>query len=307
MLGIMLKQQKKVVAMAKIWYKLIFKQISPIHIGIFNYGVLSETRIFIPGWTMWGALVNKYGQHKGKEEYFEEGKKIFESITCFYPKLGKKNKVLFPEYKNGEFYLGDYSENKFRAKFTDVYVSTSIQPLSLTAKDESLHEIEVILPKSKFVNENKENLYWIGLLGIDEDKKEEIETFLEKNSNIIVGGDNRYGLGNMKLDELVQLNEATNDELSNCWGITKEGKPIFEKDKFLKNYFSITDGFYDEIREGERIFHVGTIEHVIIDYDFSSARLKAEKSKICVIPGSKIKVDRDCNYKLIRGIFQMRS
>lgn len=306
MLGIMLKQQKKVVAMAKIWYKLIFKQISPIHIGIFNYGVLSETRIFIPGWTIWGALVNKYGQHKGKEEYFEEGKKIFESITCFYPKLEKENKVLFPEYKNGEFYLGDYSENEFRAKFTDVYVSTSIQPLSLTAKDESLHEIEVILPKSKFVNENKENLYWIGLLGIDEDKKEEIKEFLEKNSNISVGGDSRYGLGNMKLDELVQLNEAANDELTK-WGITEEGKLTFKEDKILKNYFSITDGFYDEIREGERIFHVGTIEHVIIDYDFSSARLKTEKSKICVTPGSKIKVDRDCNYELIRGIFQMKS
>jgi len=287
--------------MAKIWYKLIFKQISPLHIGIFNYGVLSETRIFIPGWTMWGALVNRYGQYKGNEESFEEGKKIFESITCFYPRLEKEDEILFPELENGQFYLGKYSENEFRAKFTDVYISTSIQPLSLTAKDESLHEIEVILPRSKFIKENNGNLFWVGLLGINEDKNEEVKVFLEKNVNIIVGGDSRYGLGNMKYEK---LEKATEEDL-NEWGITEEGKLIFEKNKSLKNYFSITDGFYDEIKNGERIFNIGTIEHVIIYYDFSSAKLKTEKSKVCVIPGSKIKTNKDCNYELIRGIFQM--
>lgn len=290
--------------MTKMWYKLIFKQISPIHIGIFNYGVLSETRIFIPGWTMWGALVNKYGKYKGKKECFEEGKEIFKSITCFYPMLEKENNVLFPEYKNGEFYLGDYSENEFRAKFTDVYVSTSIQPLSLTAKDESLHEIEVIIPRSKLTNEkDKGNLYWTGLIRIDEGKKEEIKAILSENPNMIVGGDSRYGLGNIKFEKLDMANESELNE----WGITEEGKPILKGDKPLKNYFSIIDGFYDEIKNGERIFKIGTIEHVITDYDFSSAALKIENSKICIAPGSIIKTCNDCNYELIKGIFQVRN
>lgn len=304
MLDITLKQQKKVVAMAKTWYKLIFKQISPIHIGIFNYGILSETRIFIPGWTIWGALVNKYGHCKGKEEYFEEGKKIFESITCIYPKLGKRDKILFPKLENGEFYLGDYSENEFRAKFTDVYISTSIQPLSLTAMDESLHEIEVILPKSKLINEeDKGNLYWVGLLGINEDKKEKIKDFLVENLDITVGGDSRYGLGIIKLEK---LDQATEKDLVE-WGITEEGNPILGKNNFLKNYFSITDGFFDEMKDYDRIFSISEIEHIITEFDFSGATPKIEESKICITPGSEIEIDKNCNYELIKGIFQMRN
>lgn len=289
--------------MNKIWYKLIFKQISPIHIGMFNYGVLSETRIFIPGWTMWGALVNRYGQYRGgKEELFEEGKQIFESITCFYPKLGTQNKILFPKFENGDFYLGNYSENEFRAKFTDIYVSTAIQPSSLTAKEESLHEIEVILPESKILKEEKDksNFYWIGLLGIDNDKAEEIKDFLEKGLDIIVGGDSRYGLGNMKLEKLYK---ATERDLSE-WFITENREPKFES-KPLRNYFAITDGFFKELKESNRIFDVGRIEHVITQLNFSKVSPKIEESKICIAPGSVIKENKECNYKLKKGIFQI--
>jgi len=38
------------------WYKLTFRQIQPIHLGYKKHGVINETRIFITGQTMWGAL-----------------------------------------------------------------------------------------------------------------------------------------------------------------------------------------------------------------------------------------------------------
>ncbi len=43
-----------------VWYKLVFKQNQPIHIGYIDWGVVNETQIFIPGWTMWGALTKAY-------------------------------------------------------------------------------------------------------------------------------------------------------------------------------------------------------------------------------------------------------
>ena len=113
----------------KQWYKLIFKQVQSIHIGAGNYGVVNETRVFIPGWTMWGALTKAYGiAHGWKNNDWgsESNQKIFENISCFYPafKNGDDFEILFPQFKNGEFYLGDYSEDEFRAKFVDTFVST---------------------------------------------------------------------------------------------------------------------------------------------------------------------------------------
>lgn len=46
--------------MSEQWYKLIFQQIQTMHIEIGSYGVVNETRFFIPGYTMWGALTKAY-------------------------------------------------------------------------------------------------------------------------------------------------------------------------------------------------------------------------------------------------------
>ncbi|MDK2922214.1 MAG: hypothetical protein PWR24_1771 [Desulfonauticus sp.] len=192
----------------KKWYKLVFKQIQPIHIGMGSYGVINETRIFIPGWTMWGALTKAYNLKNGKD--LSKNQEKFENISCFWPCFDEKGEnVLFPKYKNGEFYLGDYSEEKFRAMFVDTFVSTAVIPGSRMAKDESLHEIDVILPqlKADFVSENnKKQLYWIGIIKIDEN----ISSFLEVGKlKISVGGDIRYGLGQLLL---TNKKELTNEE-----------------------------------------------------------------------------------------------
>ena len=76
--GIM--QKHWVMIMNKKWYKLVFRQEEPIHIGKGSYGVLSETRVIIPGWTIWGALVNKYVKDKNGTENYEKTGKLFEVI-----------------------------------------------------------------------------------------------------------------------------------------------------------------------------------------------------------------------------------
>jgi len=105
----------------KKWYKLVFKQIQPIHIGVGSYGVVNETRIFIPGWTMWGALTKAYNLQNNQS--LSENQELFENISCFYPCFNKDGKdVLFPNFENGEFCLGKYSEDEFRAKLVDSFV-----------------------------------------------------------------------------------------------------------------------------------------------------------------------------------------
>lgn len=279
--------------MNKIWYKLVFKPITPLHIGKFNYGVLSETRVFIPGWTMWGAIVNYYGQSKGgKDKDFEEGKEIFETITCFFPmQKNKKEDVLFPKYKNGRYHFGEYTEDLLRVGITDVNISTSIQPDFLSAKEESLHETEVILPKSK----NKNQLYWVGLLALNEDKIKDVKSFLKEGIEVVVGGDNRYGFGKLVLySELVKAESRDLEE----WNMDFKGIPVLNKS--LRNYAIPLEDYIIE----------GKIEHVITEFDFSEVTPKIKENKIAIVPGGKLKSKDNSGsklkLKLIKGIFDYK-
>ena len=197
------------------WYKLIFKQVQPIHIGSGSYGVIDETRVFIPGWTMWGALTKAYNLERGLDLSLNQN--LFENISCFYPAFKKENnfEILFPEFQDGEFYLGDYPEDEFRAKFVDTFVSTAIKPLSNTALDESLHELNVILTCAKvdFIEYEKEKqLYWIGIIQIDDELKDFFKEGLkQKGSKIFIGADVRYGYGEIELTKYTPLEEKDKD------------------------------------------------------------------------------------------------
>lgn len=203
------------------WYKLVFKQIWPIHIGYKSYGVINETRIFIPGWTMWGALTNAYGLYKGSYENIDE---IFEEISCFWPSFDEKgNNVLFPSLKGGKLYLGNFSEEKFRTMFVETFISTAILPSMRSAKDETLHEVDVILPKPKkeFETELNSNssLYWVGILNV---KNSDLIYFLKKGLEIFVGGDIKYGLGLLKLDFIEERREISEFKKHNYLEINEE-------------------------------------------------------------------------------------
>lgn len=202
-------------------YKLIFKQLQPIHIGIGRYGVISETRIFIPGWTMWGALTKKYNQLL-KNVDLSKNQELFNEITCFYPAFKSNSfEPLLPQWKNGEFYLGSYSEAAFRARFVDTFVSTAVVPLSRMAKDESLHEINIILPsiKKEFSEEINKELFWVGIVKISEDVIKEVKKKLTENPplELIIGGDSRYGFGKVILEKVEKIEESTQEYKNLKW------------------------------------------------------------------------------------------
>ena len=260
------------------WYKLVFKQNQPIHVGSAKWGVIKETEIFIPGSTMWGALTNAYLQKKGLNgNSIDEINEKFETISNFFPSFDK-NIPLQPAYQKGEFgYL--YKENfipedKFRFYFVDTLVQTAIEPISRQAKDESLHELDYILPKPKQKLEYfKDNLYWIGIIN------NELVNFLKGIKNIFVGADVRYGYGELELIECKPL--ENNDKI--FWWVEDEIK--ITKDKFSPYFVEMQDG--QEI-EGEII--------LIPDFDFRENIPKVKNASFFANIGSKIKSEKnDCS------------
>ena len=277
----------------KKWYKLVFKQIQPIHIGAGSYGVINETRIFIPGWTIWGALTKAYNLKNGKA--LSENHEVFENISSFYPCFNKEgNDVLFPEFKNGEFYLGNYSEDNFRAKFVDTFVSTAIDSRTNTAIDESLHELNIILPgvKADYYEQDKsyENqLYWVGIVLLEENQKNNL------SDEIYIGGDARYGLGRMKLVKKDDIGES----LPNDWKIKENG--------ILRNYFPV--GAYCNTPQNNDTSKESKIEllvEIVNSWDRAELQVKLRgDTGFFYVPGTKLNMqDMRDSFKLNKGILK---
>lgn len=263
----------------KKWYKLVFKQIQPIHIGAGSYGVIGETRIFIPGWTMWGALTKAYNLRKNFP--LSENQELFKDISCFYPAFKNNHdfKILFPKFnRNGKFCLGEYSEDEFRAKFVDTFMSTAIEPLSNTALDESLHELNVILPGAKagFIENDKEKqLYWVGVVQIDDPDKIPRKLF--------IGGDTKYGLGEMVLEN--NHNEANINEWIN-------------KDGYVINYLPIN--YVNQSRIEGRIELLVEIKKA---WEQAELKVKLRNGEgFFYMPGTRISVDTNNIDTIEKGI-----
>ncbi|MEG6570505.1 hypothetical protein EDC21_11810 [Thermohydrogenium kirishiense] len=284
------------------WYKLIFKQNQPIHIGSSKWGVISETEIFIPGWTMWGALTNEYLK-RIKFENIEDAKIIFNRITNFYPTIvpvdGNKNsiKAMFPEYKEGKLFYGNYSVDEFKFIFVDTIVSTAIEPLSRKAWDESLHEFEYILPRVKQTSteSNQNELYWVGLIGFESSTEKDIENkFLsEGNTKIYIGGDSRYGFGELELFK--EPCKVEGEELIE-WNLNPDGFLVYNKsDNLILRQFL---EFSTKIKfEGKIVF--------LAEFDFTHSTPTVQTAGYYINAGSKIlRLDSDLkNYQLVKGKF----
>lgn len=277
------------------WYELVFEQLQPLHIGKLNYGVIAETEIFIPGQTMWGALTKNYNLLNKAD--LSENKDLFPSITCFFPSFDGKN-ILAPFYKNGMFYLGEnIKEDEFRFAFVDTIVSTAIKPLARGALDQSLHEIDFLLPQPK--NElpekkiNKEtNLKWIGLVGIEEGNNYVYDFFKEEQLKINVGGEIKYGFGLLKLKNFKKID----NQLLAKWNLNDKGE-LFLKDNISSKKIENVLRNFVQINPAIEIKWKGNIVP-IAEFDFMNNIPKIKETSFYINVGSSICIKKENNSKL---------
>ncbi|MCD6319173.1 MAG: hypothetical protein J7M03_00670 [Candidatus Desulfofervidaceae bacterium] len=180
--------------MAKI-YKVVLKALSPIAVTKRQYNILFLTEYFIPGWTVWGALVKLYGVEKKNGDY-KKAQQEWEHVclTNFY--VMKNNKVYLPKVKDN-IKWGHLSTDKFAQKFIASEIKVSIDPLTNTSAEGMLCEREFIKP-----------VEFIGGIKIN-DVVSEVIDFLNSSKEKIcfIGADKNTGFGSVRIKEIEEITD----------------------------------------------------------------------------------------------------
>ena len=207
-------------------YKVKFRLLSPLHIGYRKEGNLMRTRRYVPARTLWGALVANLAQACAQESPVDYGTWqgwIGENLRIgyFWPTVLKKSSpcaahgldhqaVLFP-WEDPELF--DYC-------FLDSVAATALDPLSHSATEGSLHQVEFISPTTRL----GDPVYLLGDLWIRKPiSKPNACKALEKVSSaslpkdlsspqnffsllsrlpLALGGERTYGWGRVALEEI---------------------------------------------------------------------------------------------------------
>lgn len=251
-------------------FELIFEAKSPIHIGYgAKLGIIERTRYYIPGKTMWGAIVAKLAQEFGGN--FHELKNFVKNnlrFSYFYIKNG--DKILFPCYEEEGLKFGDLSKEEFEHKFIASYISTAIDKTSGSAEEGSLHEFELI--KDKYLEKGQiKNTTFIGYLFVNEGgglrlndgnnifvRVEENKCFLSDDKNLFdviknlqVGGERIYGFGKVETKSKI-LGRETVETFQQIEIDLTENEPIIKnKEEYLSLSHVQIDGLNIEYLKGD--------------------------------------------------------
>ncbi|RJQ30101.1 MAG: CRISPR-associated protein [Peptococcaceae bacterium] len=274
-------------------YLVLFRLLSPLHAGWRKVGNLQQTRTYLPGRNLRGALAARLTRDFGeKRDYQETEEKIDELLrfTYFYPVAPTDIQNLYSEFtagtnlKNTELLWPWEDPEKFAWLFLDSYAGTAISD-QRTAEEGTLHETEFI---SHCTKEGKQ----VGLIGYIFARNDCALPWKEVLSRLQVGGERTYGWGRLALwgrePEKLKVEEGK----IKCFGCTVyageskdntyPGGPVFslEKEQPLLAH-----------AKAETVECRGAIEPVVGRTTKDGAFFGREISmaEICWVPGSKVK------------------
>lgn len=240
-----------------------FKLKSPLHIGYipFKGSVVSPTRYYVLGRNLWGAITKKITEELYQEpigdNYRLIGTHVAEAFRFSYFYVYDGETVYLPEFTEEGLKYGDDKKkitvSAFEKKFVGSRISTAIDEISYTAKQESLHEIEFINDSFKDESGCLRRVKIAGCIwckkGAVIDGKEIVysnEGIFIDDFNIIeeliLGGESKYGFGHVMMDtvnkvkvfeKVNQIHEDSNDGKLKV--TIKEGSSLLAHFEYSKN------------------------------------------------------------------------
>lgn len=179
-------------------YHIVFKLLSPLHIGHRKMANIQYTRRYVPAKTVWGALTAAIAKSRNNEGYLQLAEELKTHLRFSYFFLSEQeddSTPLMPHYRSDGLYFGDHPKTKFERKFLDSYASTAIRPGVRSAEDESLHEIEIL---TNYAKDTHEPVYLTGYI-FAEVGAENLPDWQTHIQNIRLGGERKYGFGHLQL------------------------------------------------------------------------------------------------------------
>ncbi len=242
-------------------YLLNLRVLSPIHIGWKKTGNLQQTRPYVTGNTLWGALTARLVRDLGTNNYQEIGKKVDDELkfTYFYPTAAKDDVKIWP--------WNNFDE--FSWQFLSSYASTALS--CKTAEEGTLHETEYISPKTR----NGNQVYLIGYI-IEKDGCN--LNWIEALNRLQLGGERGYGWGRVELI-------GKPEKLKTCFDYVFDGMEDLPQITVPKEKPILAHALAD------KSYCNGTIEPLVGRETTESRGFGGmiSKAKICWMPGSIVK------------------
>lgn len=275
-------------------FKIRFAALSSLHLGYGRrLGIINQTRHYITGKNMWGALASRLARKVmndyDQSTYNSIGSFVRQDLkfTNFYPVLDEE--TCLPRYTETGIVYGngindERSKYWFESEMIGSYTSTALN--MKMAEDGSLHEIEFLKNRAKGHPVNFEGY----LLASKESLNDDCEIILNNNKyriddvvkTIEVGGERKYGFGRLAFKSIKK------DETNKIWD-HEFNNGIVKINSGTHTFFNI------ELNEGLRF--IGDIESIVgrmwetLDNLKCGTGQKISDYKLTIVPGSKIMKD----------------
>jgi hypothetical protein len=183
-------------------YDLLFRLLSPLHVGYRKVGNLMQTRGYVPGKNVWAGLTARLTRAAGQGADGAAYSKIGEALQrhCRFT-------YLYPALLDGDGYKTCYPwHDDFDYRFFDSYTSAALNGDHQAAAEGLLHETEYIAPCTR----DGQPVYLTGALYIQKDLPECLQNWQAALTQLQFGGERGYGWGRVQrltLPEPVLVNE----------------------------------------------------------------------------------------------------
>ena len=190
-------------------YTLTYRARSPVLLGDHPYGFIQRTRLYAPGWTLWGAITARLTRallpRAAGPEYEAVSAFVADNLRPSYAFVLMDGKRNFPHYRDGRLRYGSLSAAEFEARFLASLGQTAVAPATVTAHSGALHETEVVTAHDPVTGQAVQwqfTLYvrqpWLAppqaLAGLAPGD------VLSALSGLSLGADRGYGLGRLELE-----------------------------------------------------------------------------------------------------------
>jgi hypothetical protein len=216
--------------------RIAFRLESPLHVGWRKVGNLQQTRPYVTGRVIWGALVARLTREisasPDKTHYEQMRDKVNEELafTYFFPAIALKNDSgleTLKHWRRIDNYgvcldpLADENSSLFPYVFLDTYASTALDYSRLGAEQGSLHEVEHIRPRTRALggsplegiaadegaDEIGAQVYLVGYI-FEKEGSTLLGQSIEPVANKLqLGGERTYGWGRVTVADVSELGQ----------------------------------------------------------------------------------------------------